>query len=489
MNSFFRGRIRSTSAVSRLQPLFLCIVLIFCCSVVLAQTSPSSVVIEGTVRDAQGKPVAGALVIASGKSQATVQTKTSEDGTFLLNPVNSGTYSVSAAMSGFRDVIVDAVVLAAGEKKRIDLVLLTASQDSRSAAGESQATGTNAPPMELQDAPTFTVAGVTDWSNAGLHGSDTTSKASDALTRETLELKSRDADVKGSTSASSRSGAGNGKKSEADGHRLAGDADERSGNPVAAVGEYEHAARIDASEENYFAWGTELLLHKAPQQAAEVFLAATGKHPRSARILAGLGAALYASGSFADAAQRLCQASDLDPDSRAFYVFLGEMEKATNGPLPCAEEELARFARENPADASANYFYAVSVWKQERAPDNPENAHQVESLLERAVSLNPQYAPAYLELGKVRAARGDFAAAIQVLTKAVELDGNSADAHYQLGLAYKRNGEQAKAEQEFAAYKAAQSREAADLERQRRQLRQFLIVLKDQAAPTPPAPR
>jgi tetratricopeptide (TPR) repeat protein len=470
-----------------LQPLFFCIVLTFSSFAVFAQTNPGSITIEGTVRDAQGNPVAGASVRASEKSHpGTVETKTKHDGAFLLNLANSGSYTVRAGMSGFRDVNVDAVVVAAGEKKHLDLVL-TVPQDSRGAASESPAPGTNAPPMELQDAPTFTVAGVTDWSNAGLHGSDTTSKASDALTRDTLELKSRD-NVKRSSSGSSLSDPGIGKRAEADAHRLAGDADERSGNPVAAVREYEHAVRIDPSEENYFAWGTELLLHKAPQQAAEVFLTATGKHPKSARILAGLGAALYASGSFTDAAQRLCQASDLDPNSHVFYVFLGEMEQATNGALPCAEEKLARFARENPEDASANYFYAVSVWKQERAPDNSENAHRVESLLERAASLNPQYAPAYLELGKVRAALADFPAAIQALKKAVELDGSSADAHYQLGLAYKRNGEQAKAKQEFAAYKAAQSREAAESERQRRELRQFLIVLKDQSTATPSAP-
>jgi Tfp pilus assembly protein PilF len=465
-------------------------VLIFSCPAVLAQTSPSSITIEGTVRDTQGKPVAGASVMASGKSHAaTVETKTEVDGTFLLNLVNSGTYSVRVAMSGFRDAIVDAVVLAAGEKRRVQLVLMVAPGDSRSAAGETQPAGATAPPMELQDAPTFTVAGVTDWSNAGLHGSDTTSKASDALTRETLELKSRNADVKGSSSDSSFSDAGTGKKSEADVHRLAGDVNERSGNPVAAVGEYERAVRIDPSEENYFAWGTELLLHKAPQQAAEVFLTATAKHPKSARILAGLGAALYASGSFAEAAQRLCEASNLDPDAHAFYVFLGEMEKAANEALPCAEEQLARFARENPGDASANYFYAVSVWKHERASSNAESAGKVESLLEQAVSLDPRFAAAYLELGVVRAGRGDFTRATQALKKAVELDANSADAHYQLGLAYKRNGEQTKAEQEFGAYKAAQSREAADLERQRRDLRQFLIVLKVQPAPASSAPR
>jgi len=462
----------------------------FWCSATLSQDRSSFITIEGALRDAQGTPVAGASVIASGKNHpAPIETLTKADGTFLLILSDAGSYSVRAVKIGFRESVIDAVGLAAGEKKHLDLVLATMAGDNRSASGESQPTGTAATPMELQDTPTFTVAGVTDWSNAGLHGSDATSKASDALTRETLELKSRKAGAKGPTSGSSLSDADSSEKSEGERHRVAGDLDERSGDPVAAVGEYERAVRIDPSEENYFAWGTELLLHKAPQQAAEVFSVAATKYPKSAKILAGLGAALYTSGSFQEAAQRLCQASDLDPDARAFYLFLGEMQTAANEPLPCASGKLGRFARENPWDASANYYYALSLWKPERASSNAQSARQVESLLERAVNLKPQFTAAYIELGIVRAGQGNFDGAVAVLQKAVEIDSDSAEAHYQLGLAYKRTGEQEKGDQEFAAYKAAQSRETADLERQRRELRQFLIVLKDQATPASSAPR
>ena len=43
--------------------------------------------------------------------------------------------------------------------------------------------------MEFADNPNFAVAGVTDWTAAGGHGSDTSLRASEALTRETLTLK------------------------------------------------------------------------------------------------------------------------------------------------------------------------------------------------------------------------------------------------------------------------------------------------------------
>jgi tetratricopeptide (TPR) repeat protein len=468
--------------------------ILFCCALI-AQEPATSISVEGTVRDAHGKAVDGASVTLSTAEQPLlVETQTKTDGTFLITWRDAGRFSVRATKSGFRNGVAEEVVLTTGQKKHLELMLgALAGANGGSSSGPSQvkgATGNGASAMELEDAPSFTVAGITDWSNAGLHGSATTSKVSDALTRETVELKSKSTGTKDSSSGSSPAAVErSANEAEADRRRLSGDAAERSGNPVAAVGEYERAVRLDPSEENYFAWGSELLLHKAPQQAAEVFSIAASKHSNSVRILAGLGAALFASGSYAEAAQRLCQASDLNPDAAPLYLFLGQMEKAANESLPCAEGKLARFAREHPGDASANYYYAVSWWKGERKSSSPAGARQTETLLESAVRLNPGFAAAYLELGMVRMARGNFAEAIVVLKKAVDLDEGSADAHYQLGLAYKRNGEQAQAEREFAAYKAAQSREAADLERQRRELRQFLIVLKDQATPAPSAPR
>jgi hypothetical protein len=59
-------------------------------------------------------------------------------------------------------------------------------------------------------------------------------------------------------------------------------------------------------------------------------------------------------------------------------------------------------------------------------------------------------------------------------------------AHYQLSLAYRRSGEQAKAEREFQMYKQDQNTETAALERQRKEMRQFLVILKNEPASSPP---
>ena len=118
--------------------------------------------------------------------------------------------------------------------------------------------------MEFADKPNFTVAGVTDWTAVGGHGSDATLRTSEALARETLTLKP---DGSGRTTTMDRSVP----QHDADLHRQLGELDEKMGDPLAAVHEDEQAVRLDPSEQNYFAWGSELLLHRAVWQAAEVF--------------------------------------------------------------------------------------------------------------------------------------------------------------------------------------------------------------------------
>jgi Flp pilus assembly protein TadD len=83
-------------------------------------------------------------------------------------------------------------------------------------------------------------------------------------------------------------------------------------------------------------------------------------------------------------------------------------------------------------------------------------------------------------------ARGESARAISAYKKAIEANPQSGEAHYRLGLAYKRIGEETKAQQELQLYKQIDQTEAATVERQRRELRQFLIILKDQPAPHAP---
>ena len=539
--------------------------LIFSARPALPQDAPAqqAAQVEGVVRDSAGKAVAGAAVHLneegrSGSDGAVVETKTSGDGTFVFLAVRAGTYTVTLEKSGFRKAIEDSIKLAPGENKHCDFVLRVQEDSSplSSASASSSA-------IELDDRPSFTVAGITDSTGSGGHGSETRMRTGEALARDTLDLgpagskpvpDSRPAGNEAQSSESALRAAlvqnprsfeanhnlgefylraaryreaipllqaayqvnpgeypnafdlalafkgagelapareqvkrllasekGRVKADQADLHRLLGDLDEKLDDPLSAVREYEHATGLVASEENYFAWGTELLLHKAAAPAADVFGNGVRLHPDSARLLAGLGAALYTSGSADEAAQRLCEASDLDPANPAPYLFLGRMQEATSTSLACAEEKLARFVHDQPANARANYYYALALWRRDRGLEDSETLQHAEAFFIKASAIDPKFAPPYLQLGNLYFSRGDLQSATTAYQSAVATNPAGSEAHYRLGLTYKRMGDNAKAQREIEEYKRLDKTEAETIEGQRRELRQFLFVLKGQA--------
>ena len=462
--------------------------------------------VDGAVRNSAGEPVADATVLLEGKDHSnSAEMKTRADGTFVFTVLDPGTYILRAEKSGWRNGVSSPLVIPAGAKKHVDLVLESLAGAHPDSSSASRASASAPAAMEFDDKPNFTVAGVTDWNNTGIHGSDASQRTSEALVKETLALKSSGPD--GTSTGASNAVATPDSSSEtekrlreareqakkmlaiadkADVHRLLGELDERLGDPLEAVREYERATLLDPSEQNYFEWGTELLLHHADQPAVEVFTKGSRAHPDSARLLAGLGAALFAGGFYDEAARRLCEASDLRPADPTPYFFLGKMEKAAPAPLSCAEQKLERFVLDQPGNALANYYYGITLWKRDRGSENQAGLRQAEALLEKAVTIDPKLGEAYLQLGILYSARGSFEQAIRAYKKAIEASPQVGEAYYRLGLAYRRIGEESKAEQEFQTYEKVEKTESAAIERQRRELRQFLIILKDQPAAASP---
>jgi tetratricopeptide (TPR) repeat protein len=111
---------------------------------------------------------------------------------------------------------------------------------------------------------------------------------------------------------------------------------------------------------------------------------------------------------------------------------------------------------------------------------------QVETLLAKAVAIDPMCGDAYLQLGILSSSQRNFEKAIGFYGKAIEVDPQLGEAHYRLGVAYDRIGSPEKAKQEFQLHDEIEKLQAAAVERQRREVKQFLVVLEGQPA-TPPA--
>jgi tetratricopeptide (TPR) repeat protein len=527
-----------------------------------------AITIEGSVRDSTGQPIADAFVVLEderGSKRADLKTKT--DGFFVFSTDLAGTYTLRAEKLGVGNTAANVVLLSRTKSRHVDLVIEPSTDTAFASTDKVSPSRSSPTTIEFEDRVNFTVAGVTDWSNVGLHGADTSVRTSETLAQETVALKSSStpehspgtpdgAGVLGDTRQSESSLRAALKKTpdsfeanhqlgeyylaaktprdaipllesayridpvnqgnaydlalayEATGdftaareqirkllangadsaklHHLLGEADERSGDSLQAVHEFELSARLDPSEQNYFDWGAELLLHKAAVPAVEIFTKGSAAHPRSARMLAGLGAAYYASGSYEEAALRLCNASDLNPSDSAPYIFLGQVEKATVAPSPCSVEKLGRFAHEQPENSLGNYYYALVLWKRARESANAADSKPAEELLQKAVKINPQFGDAYLQLGVLYSARNDFSQAIPCYQKAIEINPRLAEARFRLSVAYKQIGQESKAKQEFQIYKQVEKTEAAEIEQKRKELQQFLVILGAQPATIPP---
>jgi tetratricopeptide (TPR) repeat protein len=270
----------------------------------------------------------------------------------------------------------------------------------------------------------------------------------------------------------------------ADLHRLMGELDEKLGDPLAAVREDQQAVHLDPSEQNYFEWGSELLLHRAVWQAVEVFREGTKAYPKSSRMLTALGTSLFAGALYDEAALRLCDASDLNPTDPEPYVFMGKIETAAPTRLPCIEQKLARFVRDQPENPLANYLYAMAVWKRQEEPADKQALEQVEALLIKAVTIDPNCVDADLQLGILYSSQRNYQKAIDFYMKAIKADPQLAEAHYRLGVAYDRTNEPTKAKQEFGLHDEIEKKQAAAVESQRRKIKQFLVVLQGRPTDT-----
>jgi len=376
---------------------------------------------------------------------------------------------------------------------------------------------------EFFDEPHFTVAGVTDTTNLGGHGSDTVVRNREALAKATAEMSKPGAAAVLSASdvakeKSLREAAerqpesfeanyqlgeillAEGKARDAlaylkqaaqiepdDGepHHLLAEVCEKLHNPLEAVREFQRAAELSPSEPNLFDWGSELLLHHAAEPAVEVFTKGNRLFPRSARMLAGLGASWYALGLYERAVQQLVEASDLNPDDANPYLFMGKIQAVESISSNAVLERLKRFAALQPENPLANYYYAVALQKRRAAPDDEENFAQVKSLLEKAARLDPSLGIAYLQLGVLNSDRKDLANAIAAYERAIAATADLEEAHYRLAQAYRRAGETVKARAELQLYERVSKEKAAAVERERHEVQQFVYELKEAKTSAP----
>jgi len=267
-------------------------------------------------------------------------------------------------------------------------------------------------------------------------------------------------------------------------HRLSAEVEEGGGNFPEAAKEYQRAAQIEPSPQNIFDWGSELLLHRSIEPALEVFQAGVGRYPKSPEMWIGLGIALYLRGNQEEAVQTLVQAADLDPSDDRPYTFLAYAFNASPKEGIAVTQRLKRFADLHPQDARAVYYYALSLWKGSRREGAQEGLGEVEALLKKSSTLDPKFPDAHLQLANLYASQQKDPEAIDQYRLAIELDPESAAAHYKLGQALARIGQHEPAEQEFKLYQRLHQQPGAAREKDQGKEQQLIKLVKEGSSPT-----
>ena len=229
-------------------------------------------------------------------------------------------------------------------------------------------------------------------------------------------------------------------------HRLLADCEEAAGNFREAANQYQIAARADPSEQNLFAFGSQLLKYKGYREALQVFSYSVTRFAQSAKLRVGLGVAQYSLGQYQDAVETLCRAVDLNPDDPRPLEFLGKMIGLAPGLSNQVESRLERFALLYPENAAANYYYAMSLRSRPETQSNPAREY-----LLRALKDNPTFAQAHYELGSLYAENRQPEMAVRELEKAVQYRPAWRSAHYKLAQLYAKAGQAKRARQEFKA--------------------------------------
>jgi len=261
-------------------------------------------------------------------------------------------------------------------------------------------------------------------------------------------------------------------------HNLLGDIEEKSQHFLAAEHEYETAAHMDPSESNLFDWASELLLHRTLDPAVDLFQRAVERYPNSPRLIIGLGMALYSRGNYDQAVKALLRGADMSASDSNCYYFLSKAYDSSPGQADDVIQHFRRFMELQPQNAKAPYYYAMSVWKGRRAQDASIDFQQIESLLKKSVELDPKFPEAHLQLGNLYSDQKKYETAVPEYERAIALNGDLADAHYRLGQAYVHLGRKDEAQQQLMIYQKLRAQHLADLERQRADVRQFVISEK-----------
>jgi len=223
-------------------------------------------------------------------------------------------------------------------------------------------------------------------------------------------------------------------------------------------------------------------------EKALAYLAAAKKlAPEDPDVLFEFGKVCLERNLVDDALPALSRAVELKPENDSYVYVLGSANVA-RGHLPDALKLFQQLLQKHPADAVLTYaigavYYLQGKYSEAETSLTQSLAVQPNQVAasyylaltydaigddDRAIPIfrdllknNPKHVPSYVKLGGILLRAHQYEEAQQNLQRAVSLDPDSVEAHYQLGLVLRRLGKSADSESEFAESRKLEAEQRA----------------------------
>ena len=388
--------------------------------------------ISGIVRSASAGPLAGVRITlvadGTGSRQFAV---TGSEGRFIFAVVEPGSYTIQAEAAGFQKSARSHLVLGVHQHLVADLSL--APDGSKALTASHTRDAKNAPSASLGEFNYYDAGDLKPGKvNASVDpGGYSSAQEVDSYSLMLDYVEAQGAELSGDTRNATAPGASSLLRHHPE-----------------APPTVENSSVLSESE--FLARGSQLMLNRDVVNSIQTFQAGVGRFPESAKLQTGLGIALLGQGEHERAIASLLRAVDLAPsDPRPYYV-LAKAYRGSSAPNAEVSRRLERLLELEPRSAQARYYYALSLAK--ASPRDDPAWKRMESMLESAVTLDPSFAEAHLELGSLYSARSKYPEAIEQYRSAVRLKPGLAAAHYRLAQAYTRTGDKVAAQSELESY-------------------------------------
>jgi tetratricopeptide (TPR) repeat protein len=236
-----------------------------------------------------------------------------------------------------------------------------------------------------------------------------------------------------------------------------------AGAPQDAVEAFEQAIRLQPYEERlYFELAHLLLQLQQADRALEVLDRGGKIFDKSPQLELLRGIAFYAQRKFTEAVDSFLRSIALNPRLDQPHAFLGRILSHVHDRLPEVTARFEALEKAKPENFLGYYLHAIALLEGMGPSLDPEISARAEGLLTRALELNDNHADSHFELGVLLAKKRDFEGAQKQLTRAAGLNPNSSKIHYHLARVYTRLGNtgEARAEQELHEKLTEQERQA-----------------------------